>query len=519
MNTKRLMLLLCLAVPLLAPRAAAAEVPSEGAFKCGCREGSLGEIDPARSLPHYIELGKGSCADLPSAPPEGVYGYIRYSWLASSDYFGDHDWHDFNFALSLDPDSERLNSNANRRNSNSFLAYDDKIPTLSKLNERLMEVEWDSKYVDPRFMATAGDRLWMMGRYIWDCGHAEKTKYKDFITPEKGYHTEYHPPKAIALTRLEPYSFSPGEPLSYTNMTYVYIHGRSGLKYLGLDYLNSPVATEDYTFLVPVPPRPAGYPPGSRPESAVVSLPFGGPNPTLEVQPKSPGDTDNFVVKVTYPLAYLNDPSPNRKFGAIIASGWRPPSPGTPVPGVTFRRLRVVFTKLVIRKRHVPFCLADWTFWLNVNGQWRKIDGTTGVNNGVPITLGRVGVFDVDLPETPDARLTIQASGWVDFYDQAFGAGGGAADVHIKLPQLLSKVFTDEGHIGIFFKQFGKDPVGGLGPFGIGTDIAKRGDLPDGELSVRFEELDANLMANPEDGKGKPDTDADFGLSYRIEQR
>lgn len=488
-----------------------AEVPSEEALRCGCVEGSIGAADPARLLPHYVELGTGTCVNSPVVPPEGVYGYIRYSWLAGMDYFGDHDWHDFNFYLKLDPPFEGLNSNANYRNNNAFLTYDPGIPTLSTLNERVMEVEWDSKHVDPRFRATAGDRLWMKGRYIWDCGHAEKTDYAPvFDTPDKGYHTEFHPPKAIALTRLEPHIFSSGEPVSLTNKTYVYIHGRSGLKYLGLDYLNSPVANEDYNFKVPVPRRPAGYPASLKPVSTVISLPFGGPNPELKVVEAVPGDNNNFVVEVRYPLGELKDSSPNRKFGAIIASGWPPPSPGAPVPGITFRKIRVTVTDIVIRKRHSALCLADWILWLNVNGQWRKIDGTGGVNNGTRIPLSRVGVFDVILPETPEARLTIQASGWVSVFDQAFGTGGGAIDVAFKFPQLFSLVHTDEGHIGIFLKQFDRNSTGGIGPFGIGTNTSSQ---PDGELSIRYEEVDAGLTGK----KGKPDTQGDFGLVYRIE--
>ena len=62
-----------------------------------------------------------------------------------------------------------------------------------------MEMEWEigttNDGSDDRFpkefWPSEGDRVWMVGRYIFDCGHPPP-------------HTELHPANAVAFTHFEP---------------------------------------------------------------------------------------------------------------------------------------------------------------------------------------------------------------------------------------------------------------------------------------------------------------------------
>ncbi len=68
-----------------------------------------------------------------------------------------------------------------------------------------MHCEWDTGKMTTRSFPQwawpqEGDRIWMVGRWIYDCGH-----------PEKGHRTEIHPPKAVAALRRGVFGFS-GNP-------------------------------------------------------------------------------------------------------------------------------------------------------------------------------------------------------------------------------------------------------------------------------------------------------------------
>ena len=471
---------------------------------------SLAMFQPEVFLPHYVDAG---CGNSPRLPAEGVYGDVRYSTLATLDLFVNHDWHDFLFFVKLDGQADSLNSAANAKNSNSFLCYHNDNKSCSSVRgEPLMEMEWDTKHYPERFWATAGDRVWMTGRYVWDCGHPPS------------YHTEIHAPKALALTRHEPYVFPGDQSPSLTNKTYVYVHGRSGVKnydfktIAGVEsvvfngYKDLPVATEDYEFDIPLPPKPPGY--NGHAEAVVIELPFGGPAPTLTM---SPAQT---AVRVKYPLN-LRDPSPDRKFAAVIVSGWP-----APVSGVKFRKFNVHIEQLQILKPHNAVSFSDWKLWLNVNGQWTSIP-VPATKSDLPLNIDRLlnvdGLlgtkpppikidrnFEVMVADTAETRLTIQIAGWVNFYDELFGARediiGATFRFPSMVPQTLSAVSDFEGRIGLFFKQFSRADNFGVGPHNRPNDGYR------GELSRAHELVEGKL-------KHPGETQGDFALSYTITEK
>jgi len=468
---------------------------------------SLASMQPDLFLPHYVDA---VCGNAPKFNAKGVYGEVRFSKVESIDLFIDHDWHDFNTFVKLSGDAYFLNSSANQKNNNTFLCYNETNKSCPSIRgETLLEMEWDIKHYPEKFWATAGDSVWTVGRYVWDCGHP----------PD--YHTEIHPPKAIALTRLEPYVFDGDASPSLTNKTLVYIHGRSGLKnynYKTVDgvesivfngYRDVPVANQDYEFDIPLLAKPPGF--TGVPVARVVEMPFGGPSPILQI------DSTQRFVHVKYPLT-LGDTSPDRRFAAVIVSGWR-----APVASVTFRKLVVSVEQVQILKAHNAISSSDWNLWLNVNGRWSRIEGLQAESKaplGVDRLLDLEGLlgkrrepatinktFTVIVPETSDALLTIQIAGWVNFYDALFGAREDMLGTSVKtpggVPQLFSRFSTSDGRIGMFFKQFSMREN-----FGVGNHNFQRENYK-GELSRGHEGMEGKKYSYSE-------TEGDFAVAYTI---
>jgi hypothetical protein len=489
---KRIFLFVLL--PTLVASIARAQVPNGRARDCGCNPNVI-------LLPHYAESGRrtvGCDASFPgpgpSLPEGGVTGYVRFSHVAADDYPGDHQWHDFNYYVAYDPPFQYLNSDTNYQNRNSFLDCIDPIPQAcqsvyaesSRYGERLMEIEWDMTYFPERFWPQVGDRVWMFGRYIWDCGHP------------KGYHNEIHPPTAVAFTRPETNSDLLQRATGPVDKTYVYVHGKSGISCLFDDYLDTSVATRNYNFTIPLPPAPAT----GTPFAEVVELPYGGPAPSVRISP------DKTEVLVEYPLS-LGDRSPNRRFGAVIASGWR-----NATPAISYRNLEVKIQKLRIRKHHGVFCQTDWHLWLNVNGNWSKLQNSFGLLDGTDIKINKT--FNISVPDNDRSRLFIQISGWVANIDQLFGSRLGPVDFAAKFPNIFNRIgvegfedTTSEGKIGLFFRRYTRS----VGDFGVGVPFDE--DSNRGDRSDMFREIDlvdeqpANVQS----------TIGDFELFYTIKNK
>jgi hypothetical protein len=162
-----------------------------------------------------------------------------------------HNSHDQNFDVKLDPAYQFLNSDANH------------VVTTDRGLERWMEMEWEVNNFPP-FLASDGDRVWMMGRWVFDCGHPP-------------YETEIHPPFAVAFTREEPTLFAGDWAPSLTNKTYFYVYGRGGY-YNAETGIPAMRLLRNYEFDIALPAKPS---PASELVVDLVDLPFGGPRPIL----------------------------------------------------------------------------------------------------------------------------------------------------------------------------------------------------------------------------------------------
>ena len=177
-------------VSLLQAASAAALEPSSNAKARGCRTGGVHDIN--RVQPEWTSVRRGDAAQV----AEGV---VRSSNVAYHDFPFSHVSHDWNWDLLPDPAYQFLNGTDNGRVGSS----------------RQMEIEWEEAFFPSAFRPAVGDRAWMLGRWVFDCGHSP-------------YLTEIHPAKAVAHTRFAP-TILPGDAApSLTNKTFIWIHGRGG---------------------------------------------------------------------------------------------------------------------------------------------------------------------------------------------------------------------------------------------------------------------------------------------------
>lgn len=339
----------------------------------GCIQKSIGINGEGRAA-IAILLGAPAWVSVdPSDRPVVAQGVVRESKITHTDYPLLHDSHDQTFHVRLDPKYNGLNSDAN---------------SVSRLGERLMEMEWESKYFPFRYWPSAGDRVWMEGRWIFDCGHPP-------------YRTEIHPPQAVAFTRFNPIIF-PGDSVpSDAVQTSVYIHGRGG-------YYNAPVGGKNYEFDVILPPKPS-------PNAQVRMIHlfnFGGPAPVLTPIPAS----NPTKIHVVYPLASVA-PSYDRQFAAIFAAGWDEPRNTQ-----AYRQLQVTVDSVRVLNDQDPIASGEYRLWTNVNGNWIILPGTglNDVDNGETVRVNTI--FPPVIVKERGGALFIQSSGWEsDLADNYFG--------------------------------------------------------------------------------------------------
>jgi hypothetical protein len=410
-------------------------IPGGTATTRGCRTGGpfgIKKIDPS-----WVSVE-------PSDAPRIAEGVVRESHTATNDNPAFHTSHDWNADLFLDPSFNGLNSNGNKIEG----------------GERLMEIEWETAFFPPRFWPAPGDRAWILGRWIFDCGH-----------PEPAYRSEIHPPKAVAFTRLEPIIF-PGDVMpSQSNLTYMYLNGRGG-------YYKKPVVGTNYELDVPLPPKPSRF---SRLRTAVLSLPFGGPSPTLTPLPTA----NPTRLHVNYPLLSVSDPDNTGQFGAVIATAW-----DNGISSVfnqpNYRLLRVTFDSIKINEDHDSILsgTGEWRLWVRAGGEWFEVTGLGDVDDGDTVQIGK----SIELIVPDDGKLEIQTSGWEDDCDSRFrGNDSGIKLWDASIADLRCEINGNDD-IGMIERRY--TPANNFGIGGHNDTSARNGDA---------------------------DTEGDFNLSYRVE--
>lgn len=395
----------------------------------GCREGGI--HDWHLISPEYTPV-------FPSDPQVQVEGIVVESHVSHADLPSDHTSHDSNFHVLLDPPFYNLNSLSNEH-LNPLYLQQTPTPLPSQSSPLIMEMEWEigttnngeTDRFPKEFWPSASDRVWMMGRYIFDCGHPPP-------------HTELHPPTAVAFTHFEPLIIpSAGQLPVLAAKTSVYIHGQGG-------YFDTPVGGRTYEFDVVLPPKPS---PSSRLVTQIIDTPFGGPAPIITGPLSGPGPSDNHI-HVNYDLKSV-PASATGKFGSHIAAGWTDPAQTN-----VYHRVRVSFESIVMTPsinarldRQVTCCPFRTTLphtwnnlWVGVNGQYIELlgpnkgpftDPTKPGSNPSPNSrqLSNSFIDTIIADNGLASTLNIKTTGWLSSeMDTCFG------DFHPHLPSAVPPV-------------------------------------------------------------------------------
>ena len=353
-------------------------------------------------------------------PLRQATGIARNPRVASNDTPATHESHDVDFELELDPNQESLLSIRDMLSVEWETGIDPSEKTGDGASPIFPKWAWPSD----------GDRVWLEGHWVHDCGHPENGLYK----------TEIHPPRAIATMR-EQAAPIPGSGLTPVPVTKtdVYITGRGGFLVeqlnCGVDiilgfngatcgqypppedesYKTTPINSR-FTFDVCLPPRP--------PNTVATSRVEAGPRNNVYIDPEievvepatapcvgDPRFDQTAMLRVTVKLDGTATP-PDAIYARQIYSGWI----AAPDPVLPQRRVTVNSTHL-----HHDHDLdpgdGELTFWwVNVDRAsppWIRLSDYANGNMNDYDDDGNLG----------DGEMTFTGARFADFYlrhDQPF---------------------------------------------------------------------------------------------------
>ncbi len=332
--------------------------------------------------------------------------------VAGGDLPEGHDFYDFNIDVALDPAYQYL---ADTRSSK-------------------LHVEWESGTLPFYAWATAGDRLKNWGTWIWDCGHWSRGADFDFgFDPDHpeipqaighdtdyflpgtqetekeatgGEATEFHPMQGVVVTRNNPYVPQVGETQADAFMSSAGTPARANSTcahdtqppVLSEDVppagyppswtacaenpLNEwqPVNDRDYTFFIPVPPKPA---PGAHLRFRTQGQNAPGSSPDEQYRVRHDG------VEVTVPFKDFGSQGDALAFAKSFFVGWtgltqyRPAHLQVDLNSVTVHNSLDSFPQ---PGTSIDFPPGEYGMYLDVNGDWSYLNdfapGLGAVNNG-----------------------------------------------------------------------------------------------------------------------------------------
>lgn len=441
--------------------AATQPVDADGVAR-GCRTPNtlkiswgFGSRDVGILLPSWTQATNGPVT--PSAGPETVTGVLTNSKISGTD-FPLKPWHtsyDWNLFVRPDPQYRRLLSTANVQDDHGIL-----------------ECEWESSCLPTWARPQQGQRIWMVGRWIYDCAHPLA----------HGYKTEIHPPKALASFRSEAVTFPGNAGPTQANQAVVFI-GRDG------GYFKTSINDQDYEFSFPMPPRPVG----SQPRIMVTpkmgrwfifsrKLPV---NPKIDLSLWKHGG----IVKVKVPLKGLQ-PHPD-DYGMVISAGWSDPQR---IETKQIHKVRVTVDKVFMDANLDPIGRDEWSLHVGINGRWKILHNQRGdvssVNHSVLLDLH------------PDHRIRISVCGYeADTVDDLMGRQSGVSP---NLVSASSPSNTAEDAAGKIRDAF---------VAGLGSGVPDEND----PISTFFNE------SAPPTGPGKissraPSPGGDYRVEYTVER-
>ena len=329
-----------------------------------------------------------------------------------------HTFHDWNFLVKVDRQYRYLLNDETREH------HSIKILSKGAEPEDIIENEWDSTFVPLWAVPQPDVRVWMMGRWIYDCGHPPevvvrvplpapslgpdffeqtvytRSKLDELISkggavirgdPERlGRHRlELHPLRAIASFASEAALLDGNRAPTQATRAVVYIGHQGG-------YIRQSINDQDYAFDVHLPPRPrrdaapawcTSRPLGTLPAEPVVS-PFPAREPRR--------------LRVRIPL---KDVSSVSEYGLILSAGWNDPDGAE---AAKIRHYRVVIQRVIRldkprETKHGPV-FEPMIFFIGVNGRWLRKDIKADQS---------LLDFTTELWLHPDDRVCLTACGFI----------------------------------------------------------------------------------------------------------
>ena len=176
-----------------------------------------------------------------------ISGVAEKSKIAHNDTPANHNSHDHNTDVLVDPGQAGVLSNVNGPNNEDTDNVDVIDPDTDVRTPTKIELEWEigtfpnekgqsvpERYFPKWAWPNVGDRVWANGHWVFDCGHGKRIgtteQIEGIINTAPSYHrSEIHPPRAIASMRSQadtlPGTGTTRVPVTATDL---YVHGRAG---------------------------------------------------------------------------------------------------------------------------------------------------------------------------------------------------------------------------------------------------------------------------------------------------
>jgi hypothetical protein len=340
-----------------------------------------------------------------------VEGICKHAECGIADDCLSHTFYDWNMDLIVDPQyqcmiTDGTNTIHTERESNS-------LPTWV----------WPSPG-DPN-IDSDGDRVWMAGEFIYDCGHCAGG------SDLTGCYTEIHPIMGIATIRDRADTLIASGRSGYVPATRadVWIYGDAGcanaiqceddnancpppwptLALCSVPGVQPYPITRVWMFTIALPPRPVSNATPvwrfeARPGDRFPSL-----RPTVTYLPASNGgQRDSLRIEIN--LLGATNPGP---FARSIVAGWNPGTANLPI-----HHFRVDFTGIKINDDLDGLLQegGEWYYWASVNGLWQTIFGNVRTQTPTAVYTGQqlrlTQSFDFAIADT--GAITLASLGFDD---------------------------------------------------------------------------------------------------------
>ncbi len=324
--------------------------------------------DASLALPSWVQATNDPRTRDHRERPREVTGRLASSNNSREDFplAPWHESYDWNFHLT--PDAQHRNL----------------LSTRNVADGGQLECEWEEKFF-PSWARPwgVGNRIWVCGRWIYDCGHPKDTSRG----PE--YRTEIHPPRGVATFVRSAVRLPGNANPTRATQAVVYLGSHGG-------YFDTDITDRDYEFVFQLPPKP---------RTAGVEPRFSVNRRTALPAPPDIAYLGGRDVRVTIPLRgataeLLGRTVPVQEYGVVISAGWSDPD-GSQAAEIVRRKVTLDTLFMDANLDPVPLDRDEWYVYLGVNGHWWDYKSLGGeskkLNRSVTLLLHRRDPIEISV--------------------------------------------------------------------------------------------------------------------------